>query len=172
MAERRKSGRVSAGILLYRFRDGSLEVLLGHPGGPFFANKRDGHWSIPKGEPDPSEDGDDLRGVALREFEEETGHAVERAGDDLVPLGEIIQEGGKRVVAWAAEGDLDPATARSNLISMEWPPRSGQHIEFGEIDEVAWLAPDQARERIKDTQVPFIDRLEELLSTAAVGADD
>jgi predicted NUDIX family NTP pyrophosphohydrolase len=143
-------------------RGGSLEVLLGHPGGPFFANKGDGHWSIPKGEPDPGEDGDDLRGVALREFEEETGHEAGPV-DALVPLGEITQKGGKRVVAWAAEGDLDPATARSNLISMDWPPRSGRRLEFPEIDEVAWLSPDAARRRIKDSQVPFIDRLEAIV---------
>jgi predicted NUDIX family NTP pyrophosphohydrolase len=166
MADRRRSGRVSAGILLYRFRGGSLEVLLGHPGGPFFANKGDGHWSIPKGEPDAGEDGDDLRGVALREFEEETGHEAGPA-DALVPLGEIIQKGGKQVVAWAAEGDLDPATARSNVISMEWPPRSGRRIEVPELDEVAWLTPDEARRRIKDAQIPFIDRLE-----AALAAED
>jgi predicted NUDIX family NTP pyrophosphohydrolase len=159
MAESRRSGRVSAGILLYRFRDGGLEVLLGHPGGPFFANKGDGHWSIPKGEPDPGEDGD-LRRVALREFEEETGSSPAVALEDLVPLGEITQKGGKRVVAWAVEGDLDPAAASSNLITVEWPPRSGQRLEFPEIDEVAWLSPDAARQRIKDTQVPFIDRLE------------
>jgi predicted NUDIX family NTP pyrophosphohydrolase len=169
MAERRRSGRVSAGILLYRFREGSLEMLLGHPGGPFFANKGDGHWSIPKGEPDAGEDGDDLRGVALREFEEETGHEAGPA-DALVPLGEIVQKGGKRVVAWAVEGDLDPATAQSNMISTEWPPRSGRRIEFPEIDEVAWLAPDAARQRIKDSQVPFVDRLERLVG-AAVPAD-
>ena len=159
MAGSRSRGRVSAGILLYRFRDGGLEVLLGHPGGPYFTNKSDGHWSIPKGEPDPGEDGD-LRLVALREFEEETGSPAGAALDDLVPLGEITQKGGKRVVAWAAEGDLDPASASSNLISVEWPPRSGRRLEFPEIDEVAWLSPDAARRRIKDSQAPFIDRLE------------
>jgi predicted NUDIX family NTP pyrophosphohydrolase len=156
---------VSAGILLYRYRDGGLEVLLGHPGGPYFANKGDGHWSIPKGEPDPGEDALDLRAVALREFVEETGSPVGRAIDDLVPLGDITQKGGKRVVAWAAEGDLDPASASSNLISVEWPPRSGRRLEFPEIDEVAWLSPDAARRRIKDTQAPFIDRLEALLDS-------
>jgi predicted NUDIX family NTP pyrophosphohydrolase len=167
MGETRRSGRVSAGILLYRFRNGGLEVLIGHPGGPFFANKGDGHWSIPKGEPDPGEDGD-LRAVALREFEEETGSSPAVALDDLVPLGEIVQKGGKRVVAWAAEGDLDPATAHSNLISIEWPPRSGRRMDFPEIDEVAWLAPDAARRRMKDSQVPFVDRLEAQLEESRV----
>jgi predicted NUDIX family NTP pyrophosphohydrolase len=159
MAGSRGSGRVSAGILLYRFRDGGLEVLLGHPGGPYFTNKGDGHWSIPKGEPDPGEDRD-LRVAALREFTEETGNSAAATVEDLVPLGEITQKGGKRVLAWAVEGDLDPATAHSNLISVEWPPRSGRRLDFPEIDEVAWLAPDDARRRIKESQVPFIDRLE------------
>ena len=142
---------------------------MGHPGGPYFTNKGDGHWSIPKGEPDPGEDVADLRGVALREFEEETGSPVGQAVEDLVPLGEITQKGGKRVVAWAAEGDLDPASARSNLISVEWPPRSGRRVKFPEIDEVAWLSPDVARRRIKDSQVPLIERLQALLGVSAEG---
>jgi predicted NUDIX family NTP pyrophosphohydrolase len=160
---------VSAGILLYRFRDGCLELLLGHPGGPYFLNKRDGHWSIPKGQPDPGEDGVDLRSVALREFTEETGSPVGSAVEDLLPLGEITQKGGKRVVAWAAEGDLDPAGASSNLISIEWPPRSGRLMEFPEFDEVAWLAPDAARRRIKESQIPFVDRLEAALAGEVPG---
>ncbi len=133
--------RVSAGILLYRWRDGSLEVLIGHPGGPYFANKGNGHWSIPKGEADLGETGEELRRVALREFEEETGSPVQTPIDELLPLGEITQKGGKLVVAWAAEGDLDPATAQSNLFTVEWPPRSGRFQQVPEIDEVAWLAP-------------------------------
>jgi predicted NUDIX family NTP pyrophosphohydrolase len=161
----RGRGRVSAGILLYRWRGGSLEVLLGHPGGPYFRNKGDGHWSIPKGEVDDGEDGTDagLRAVARREFEEETGSPVPGSVDALLPLGEIIQKGGKRVVAWAVEGDLDPATAVSNLFRVEWPPRSGRYEEVPEIDEVAWLTPAQARQRIKPTQTPFVDRLEAAL---------
>jgi predicted NUDIX family NTP pyrophosphohydrolase len=151
--------RVSAGILLYRHRDGGLEVLLGHPGGPYFAAKHDGHWSIPKGEVEP---GEELEDVARREFEEETGHPVP-ASAALVPLGEITQKGGKRVVAWAVVGDLDPAAASSNHFTVEWPPRSGRWIEVPELDEVAWLSPDQARRRIKETQAPLIDRLETFL---------
>ena len=154
--------RVSAGILLYRRRDGSVEVLLGHPGGPYFRNKGDGHWSIPKGQPDNGEIGDALRDVARREFEEETGHPIP-ADAELLPLGEITQKGGKRVVAWAVEGDLDPAEAVSNQFTIEWPPHSGRFIQVPEFDEVAWLAPAEARSRIKDTQIPFIDRLEAFL---------
>jgi predicted NUDIX family NTP pyrophosphohydrolase len=155
--------RMSAGILLYRrTAAGELEVLLGHPGGPYFMRKDAGHWSIPKGEVDDGED--DLRLVALREFEEETGHPVGTEVDALVPLGEIVQKGGKHVVAWAAEGDLDPATARSNTFPLAWPPGSGKVIEVPEIDRVEWFAPAAARERIKPTQIPFIDRLEALLT--------
>jgi predicted NUDIX family NTP pyrophosphohydrolase len=157
---RDRRGRVSAGILLYRVGAGGLEVLLGHPGGPYFANKQNGHWSIPKGEAEP---GEDLEAVARREFWEETGSRL-RPTAALVPLGEIVQKGGKRVVAWAVEGDLDPATAQSNHFSIEWPPRSGRRIDVPELDEVAWLTPDEARRRIKDTQAPFIDRLEAALA--------
>lgn len=161
--------RVSAGILLYRRRGDGIEVLLGHPGGPYFTNKGDGHWSIPKGEPDPGEveAGADLRAVARREFEEETGSSVPGGLDDLLSLGEITQRGGKRVVAWGAEGDLDPAAAQSNLFRVEWPPRSGTFADYPEFDEVAWLSPDEARRRIKETQAPFIDRLEALLGSRA-----
>jgi predicted NUDIX family NTP pyrophosphohydrolase len=158
--------RVSAGILLYRRRGATVEVLLAHPGGPYFARKWDGHWSIPKGEVEGDED---LRAVALREFEEETGH---RAADDETPLlslGEIVQKGGKRVVAWAVEGDLDPATASSNTFELEWPPGSGHRIEVPEIDEVAWLTPAEARRRIKPTQAPFLDRLESALPVSSPG---
>ena len=160
------NGRLSAGILLYRRRGDTLEVLLGHPGVPYFASKRDGFWSIPKGE---VEAGEELLTVALREFEEETGSPVPVAAEALLPLGEITQKGGKRVVAWAAEGDLDPVTARSNTFTVEWPPRSGRFIEVPEFDEVAWLSPAEARQRIKDTQIPFIDRLEAALGKAGQG---
>ena len=126
--------RQSAGILLFRLPGaggGEPEVLLGHPGGPFFAHRDEGHWSIPKGEPDPAEE--DLLAIAHREFAEEVGQPAPPAQPDGSPpisLGTIIQKGGKVVHAWAIEGDLDPATARSNRFEMEWPPRSGRRAEL------------------------------------------
>jgi predicted NUDIX family NTP pyrophosphohydrolase len=156
--------RTSAGILLYRRPpdgDGGLEVLLAHPGGPYFANRDLGDWTIPKGEPDGAAEA--LVDVALREFEEETGTAL-APGSPSIELGSIVQKGGKVVHGWAIEGDLDPARARSNLIELEWPPRSGKRQAFPEIDRVAWFEPDEARRRIKPTQVPFIDRLEDALA--------
>jgi len=147
--------RRSAGILLFRRPStGGIEVLLGHPGGPLFARKDAGHWSIPKGE---IEVGEEPEAVARREFEEETGHRA--PGGATIDLGEIRQKGGKYVVAWALEGDLDPAAAQSNTFPFQWPPRSGRYIEIPEIDRVEWFAPDEARARIKETQIPFIDRL-------------
>ena len=152
------SGRTSAGILLYRRRGAVVEVLLGHPGGPFFVRKDAGHWSIPKGEVHPDEA---LLDVARREFTEETGHPVPEAL--LIDLGSIVQKGGKTVHAWAVEGELDPATAHSNTFPMVWPPGSGRSEDFPEIDRVAWFEPAEARDRVKATQVPFIDRLLEAL---------
>jgi predicted NUDIX family NTP pyrophosphohydrolase len=159
--------RRSAGIVLFRRRTGSdagFEVLLGHPGGPFFSRRDEGHWTIPKGEPDHPDD--DLLTVARREFEEETGQPApdSSAAGDPIALGTIVQKGGKVVHAWAIEGDLDPDTARSNTFVMIWPPRSGKEQEFAEIDRVAWFAPEEARRRLKPTQVPFVDRLEEILA--------
>jgi predicted NUDIX family NTP pyrophosphohydrolase len=172
--------RRSAGIVLFRRSpesEGGLEVLLGHPGGPFFARRDEGHWTIPKGEPD--DPADDLLAVARREFEEETGHdaSLESATDgtaatEPIPLGTIVQKGGKVVHAWAIEGDLDPATARSNTFVMIWPPRSGREQEFAEIDRVAWFAPEEARRRLKPTQVPFVDRLLEILDGRAPEGQD
>ena len=153
--------RVSAGIMLYRLRDGVVEVLLGHPGGPYFTTKDEGHWSIPKGEPDGEPD---LRVVARREFEEETGSPILVDDDALVPLGDIVQKGGKQVVAWAVAGDLDPATAQSNTFALEWPPRSGRMIDVPEIDRVDWFDPAAARRVIKPTQIPLLDRLEAYLA--------
>ena len=154
--------RISAGILLYRRTgDGGLEVLLGHPGGPYFARKDAGYWSIPKGEVDDGEE--DLRDVALREFAEETGHPLSVRRDDLVPLGDIVQKGGKTVVAWAVQGDLDPGAAHSNTFPIEWPPRSGQMVEVPEIDRVEWCTPEAARYLIKPTQIPLLERLEAFL---------
>jgi predicted NUDIX family NTP pyrophosphohydrolase len=146
--------RVSAGILLYRRAGGSVQVLLGHPGGPFFARKDLGDWSIPKGE---VEEGEDLEAVARREFHEETGHPV--PDGPAIPLGTVRQKGGKVVHAWALEGDLDPAAASSNTFTIEWPRGSGTWIAVPELDRVAWFDPPEARRRVKEAQVPFIDRL-------------
>jgi predicted NUDIX family NTP pyrophosphohydrolase len=150
--------RVSAGILLYRRSEGGLQVLLAHPGGPLFANRDDGHWTIPKGEPDPDEP---LLEAARREFVEEIGQPLPEGL--LIELGSITQKGGKVVHAWALEGDLDPETARSATFELEWPPKSGRLQAFPEIDRVAWFEPDEARRRIKEAQIPLIDRLEEAL---------
>ena len=147
--------RVSAGILLFRRLGGRLEVLLAHPGGPYFARKDAGHWTIPKGEPDGEQD---LLVVARREFEEETGIAP--PSGPVIDLGSIVQKGGKVVHAWAIEGDLDPAEAISNTFDLEWPPGSGTRRAFPEIDRVAWFALDEARARVKAAQIPLIDRLE------------
>jgi predicted NUDIX family NTP pyrophosphohydrolase len=153
------TGRTSAGILLWRRRDGQVEVLLGHPGGPFFARKDAGSWSVLKGE--TSEDGEDLELLARREFEEESGHMAPEG--PTIELGEVRQAGGKRVVCWAIEGDLDPSDASSNTFEIEWPPRSGRRQAFPEIDRVAWFDPASARRKINRAQAAFLDRLEDAL---------
>lgn len=147
--------RVSAGILLFRRGANGLEVLLAHPGGPFFDGRDRGHWTIPKGEPDPDEP---LTEAAAREFSEETG--LPMPDGVLIDLGSIIQKGGKVVHAWAVEGDIDASSAHSVTFEMEWPPRSGRFQAFPEIDRVEWFTAADARRRIKDTQAPLIDRLE------------
>ncbi len=149
-----KTGRTSAGVLLWRRGAAGLEVLLGHPGGPLWTKKDAGHWTVVKGEIEADEAPED---VARREFKEETGHDL--PDGPMVDLGRIRQKSGKVVLAWAVEGDLDPATAVSNTFTMEWPPRSGRRAEFPEIDRVEWFDLDEARRRIKDAQAPFIDRL-------------
>jgi len=151
--------RTSAGILLYRRGsnpDVPLEVLLAHPGGPYFAKRDLGDWTIPKGEPDGRHE--PLDAVARREFEEETGQKPPRG--PAIELGDIRQKSGKRVLAWAVEGDLDPETAVSNTFEMEWPPRSARMQEFREIDRVAWFDLDEARVKIKAAQAAFLERLE------------
>ncbi len=148
------SARRSGGILLYRIGNGPIEVLLGHPGGPLFARKDDGVWSVLKGEIEP---GEDPLAVARREFEEETGHPPPVG--PTIDLGEIRQKGGKVVVAWGLEGDLDPAMARSNTFEMEWPPRSGRFAEFPEIDRVEWFDLETARAKANPAQVTLVDRL-------------
>jgi predicted NUDIX family NTP pyrophosphohydrolase len=149
--------RRSAGILLHRRGAGGLEVLLVHPGGPFWAKKDAGAWSIPKGEHD---DAEDARACALREFEEETGSAP--APGELTDLGTVRQKSGKVVRAWALAGDLDPETVRSNSFELEWPPRSGRRQAFPEVDRAGWFGLDEARERINPAQAAFLDRLREL----------
>ena len=148
----------SAGIVLFRRGAGGVEVLLVHPGGPFWARRDLGSWSIPKGE---HADGEDPLACARREFEEETGT---RAPDDLTALGEVRQRGGKRVRAWAAEGDLDAGAIRSTTFELEWPPRSGRLQSFPEVDRAAWFPVEEARGRLLPAQVPFLDRLLELLA--------
>ena len=160
MARNKSGPRTSAGLLLYRKRaDGLLEVFLAHPGGPYWAHKDAGHWTIPKGAPDP---GEDLFDAALREYAEETGLPPPPGPFD--PLGSIVQKGGKVVHAWASPGDADPAQVCSNMTTIEWPPRSGRRREVPEIDRCEWFDLAAARGRIKDTQIPLLDRLDELLA--------
>ena len=148
--------RRSAGIVLHRDGAGGPEVLLVHPGGPFWAKKDLGAWSIPKGEYEPDED---PRACALREFEEETGTRLDAA--ELVELGTVVQKAGKEVSAWAVRGDLDPATVHSNTFTMEWPPRSGRQQEFPEVDRAEWFTLAEARAKLVPAQAELIDRLAE-----------
>ena len=142
----------SAGLLMFRRRGGELEVLLAHPGGPFFARKDAGVWTIPKGEIGD----EDALAAAQREFTEETGLT---AAGPFLSLGEIRQKSGKRVAAWAFEGDCDPAAIRSNTFTIEWPPRSGQMREFPEVDRAAWLSLATAQEKINPAQTALLDAL-------------
>jgi predicted NUDIX family NTP pyrophosphohydrolase len=148
----------SAGLLLYRCRGDRVEVLLAHPGGPMWAKRDAGAWSVPKGE---IEGGEEALAVARREFEEETGQPPP-AGDCLF-LGEVRQKSGKVVLAWACEGDLDPAVARSNTFPLEWPPGSGNWVDTPEVDRVDWFPADQARVKLNPAQAEFVDRLLERL---------
>jgi len=159
MSDTPSRSRVSAGILLFRRVDAGIEVLLGHPGGPYFEAKDAGNWSIPKGQ---AQDGEKLIAVAKREFGEETGHVVGSSAR-LFELGSIKQRGGKTVHAWAVEGDMDPAEAWSNTFSMEWPPRSGIFIDVPELDRVAWFTPDAARVAMNQAQAPLVGTLLEVL---------
>jgi predicted NUDIX family NTP pyrophosphohydrolase len=148
----------SAGILLHRRGEAGTEVLLVHPGGPYWTRKDLGAWSIPKGELDP---GEDPRACALREFAEETGVALELA--ELDELGSVTLKSGKLVHGFAAAGELDAAAVRSNTFELEWPPRSGRMRSFPEIDRAEWFALDAARAKLNPAQAAFVDRLEELL---------
>ena len=150
----------SAGVLLYRFRSGVLEVFLIHPGGPLWTRKDAGAWSIPKGE---IEKGADPLQEARREFAEETGSPVDGA---FIALASLKQRSGKIVHAWAVEGNIDASSVRSNLFSMEWPPRSGQRQEFPEADRGGWFTMPAAREKLLAGQHGFLDELERLLISA------
>jgi predicted NUDIX family NTP pyrophosphohydrolase len=144
--------KTSAGLLLYR-RNGNVEIFLVHPGGPFWAKKDAGAWSLPKGE---FEEGEDQLEAAKREFAEETGFAIDGEFSPLTPL---KQPSGKVIHAWAVEADCDPSKVRSNLFSMEWPPKSGQMREFPEVDRAAWFDIPEARRRIIEGQAGFIDQI-------------
>jgi predicted NUDIX family NTP pyrophosphohydrolase len=147
----------SAGLIMYRFKDSQLEVLLVHPGGPFWAKKDNGAWSIPKGE--YSDDEEPLK-VARREFKEETGH---KADGDFMPLKPIKQPGGKVISAWAVEGDCDAGMIKSNTFTMQWPPRSGKRAAFPEVDRAGWFAVNRARQKILKGQRGFLEELSEIL---------
>jgi predicted NUDIX family NTP pyrophosphohydrolase len=147
----------SAGILMYRLIGRKPMVLLVHPGGPFWRNKDSHSWSIPKGE---FGDDEPAEAAAIREFEEETGF---RPAGVLLPLGEVLQAGGKRVLAFAITGDLDAAQIRSVTCEVEWPPKSGRLIRVPEVDRAAWFTLDEARAKIIKGQSIFLDRLEQLL---------
>jgi predicted NUDIX family NTP pyrophosphohydrolase len=148
----------SAGLLMYRIRERLLEVFLVHPGGPFWVKKDLGSWSIPKGEYTAVEDSLD---AARREFREETGFD---ADGEFISLKPVRQTGGKEITAWAFEGDLDPASVRSNTFSMEWPPKSGKRVEFPEIDRAAWFSLEIARAKILKAQIALLDELFTILN--------
>lgn len=144
----------SAGILLYRLQNGTLQVLLVHPGGPFWKNKDAGAWSIPKGEPDEDEDPLD---TALRELQEETGIPVKKS--TCTPLTPVKQKAGKLILAWAMKGNLDPDQINSNTFDIEWPPKSGKTQSFPEIDRAGWFTVEEAREKINPAQAALLDEL-------------
>jgi predicted NUDIX family NTP pyrophosphohydrolase len=141
----------SAGLLMYRVRDGELEFLLAHPGGPFWQNKDAGVWTLPKGELQP---GEDPLAAAQREFEEELGF---KPAGDFTPLNPIKQKSGKLVRAWAFEGDCEPNSIRSNTCMIEWPPHAGRELEIPEVDRVAFFNLEQAKQKINPAQVPLLE---------------
>jgi predicted NUDIX family NTP pyrophosphohydrolase len=160
MPVRTSSKIQSAGLLLFRQRDKDIQVLLGHPGGPFWSGKDHGAWTIPKGLIGP---GESPRSAARREFAEETGYSP---GGEAIPLGNAKQPGGKVVHVWAIDEDWDPADLRSNTFEMEWPPRSGRRQSFPEIDRASWFGVAEARRKILKGQAVFLDRLLETLGPA------
>jgi predicted NUDIX family NTP pyrophosphohydrolase len=150
--------KTSAGILMFKRHSGELLVLLSHPGGPFWKNRDVGAWTIPKGELEIDEE---PAAAACREFEEEMGSSP---GKLLSPLGEITQKGGKRVIAFAVEGEFDVSSLRSNTFEMEWPPRSGRKESFPEVDQAQWMTIAQARTKILPSQIELLQRLVDLTS--------
>jgi predicted NUDIX family NTP pyrophosphohydrolase len=159
--------RISAGLLMYRFRDGELQIFLAHPGGPLYRNKDEGSWSIPKGEPP---EGEALLDAAIREFEEETG--IRPAGE-YIELGSIHQKGGKIVYGWAFEGDHDPSQPiRSNTFEMQWPPKTGRIQSFPEVDRAQFFSPADGRKKIKDAQWPLVERLLTILGNPKTLKED
>ena len=152
------SRSMSAGVLLFRRAGGRLELLVVHPGGPMWARRDDGAWSIPKGEITP---GEDPLAAARREFAEELGSPA--PGGEPMALGEVRLKSGKRVLGWALEGDLDADAISSNTFTMQWPPRSGETREFPEVDRAAWLEPEVARVKLNPAQAGFVDRLVDML---------
>jgi predicted NUDIX family NTP pyrophosphohydrolase len=157
--------RRSAGIVLFRVQDGQPQVLLGHMGGPFWRRKDAGAWTIPKGGYDDDEE--DPLEAARREYAEEIGHHV--PSGELIPLGQVLQSNGKIVIAWAIEGDLDPADARSNTFELEWPPHSGKRQTYPELDRVAWFALPEAAAKAVAAQSTFFERLGQALAAQVWG---
>jgi predicted NUDIX family NTP pyrophosphohydrolase len=149
----------SAGILLYKRKDSVLQFFLVHPGGPYFSNKDESYWSIPKG---LLEDGEDPLAAARREFEEETGCSCPEG--PFIPLAPVQQKGGKTVLAWAVKGDCDPASITSNTFTLEWPPRSGRMQEFPEVDRAGWFTFDEAKHKINPAQAALLDELRRAVS--------
>ena len=148
--------KISAGLLLYRRRDGALEVLIAHPGGPFFRRRDAGAWTIPKGEVEPDED---LFSAARREFHEETGFSVPTRPEDYLDLGHIRQKSGKTVHAWAFMGDCDPAALVSNTFELEWPRGSGRTVRFPELSQARFASVQEAERLLNPAQVAFLKRL-------------
>jgi predicted NUDIX family NTP pyrophosphohydrolase len=151
--------KTSAGLLLYKRNNNVLLVFLVHPGGPFFAKKDSGAWSVPKGEID---EGEDALAAAKREFEEETGC---RPAGNFIPLSPVTQKSGKIVHAWAVEGDCDAQAIKSNTFTLEWPPKSGRMQEFPEVDKAGWFTVDEAKEKINPAQAAFLEELMNRLAT-------
>jgi len=151
----------TAGLLLYRIRDSAVEVFLVHPGGPFWAKKDEGAWSIPKGE---FADDEQPLSAATREFQEETGFSME---GNFMALAPLKQRSGKLVYAWALEGDCDAGAIKSNLFSMEWPPRSGKRQEYPEVDRASWFTLESAKRRIVPGQIAFLEELQQMLDSDA-----